>query len=497
MRACESVKEHSGTRFPPDFPIMSKELTAKSATELLELIRSRVVSPVEVVEAHVRLIEQINPSLNAIVTVADHVIERARDAEAVLASGDEIGPLHGLPVTVKDTIDTQGSRTTSGSPLRANNIPDRDATAVARLKAAGAIILGKTNTPEMAIPYETNNPVFGRTNNPHDLNRTPGGSSGGEAAAIAACISPAGIGSDLSGSIRVPAHFCGIAGLKPTTGRVPMDGHIPAVVGPLSLGACIGPMARCIEDLRLLFNVIADATRSEISDRESSIDRGVAALRGLRVAWYVDDRVASVTIETRDAVEAAAKALSEAGLEVNEGEPPGVSHGSRLWIELFSRAATTQLCEFYRGREKKAGPIVISAIKTAERRGVDADARANQAEKLAAALVERERLREDVLRWMKTTPLILAPVGATPAFEHGARRVETAGQSISVFRAFSYSQTFNVLGLPSVTVPAGRSEEGLPIGVQIVGRPFEERTILAAAGIVEATLGGWQRPPQV
>jgi len=197
---------------------LTEELTTKSATELAVLIRSRSVSPVAVVEAYLQRIEQINPSLNAIVTLADDAIDLARIAEAALTRGDEVGPLHGLPLTIKDTIDTQGLRTTGGSRLCADHVPDRDATVVARLRAAGAIILGKTNTPEMAIPYETDNPVFGRTNNPYNPLMTPGGSSGGEAAAIAACLSPAGLGSDLSGSIRVPAHFCGIVGLKPTAG---------------------------------------------------------------------------------------------------------------------------------------------------------------------------------------------------------------------------------------------------------------------------------------
>jgi len=388
-------------------------------------------------------------------------------------------------------------RTTSGSSLRAEHAPVSDASVVARLKAAGAIILGKTNTPEMAIPYETDNPIFGRTNNPHDLNRTPGGSSGGEAAAIAACLSPAGIGSDLSGSIRVPAHFCGIVGLKPTTGRVPMDGHLPSATGPLSLGACIGPMARTVEDITLLLNVIADATQFEISNSRSTADERVSGLRGMRVAWYGDDGVAPVSDETRDALDAAAKSLSQAGLEIHEANPPGISHGSRLWVELFSRASTDQLREFYRVREDKAGLLVASLLRTAEKRGTDIEARAKQAEGLAAALVERERLREHLLRWMKTTPLILAPVGATPAFDHGARRVEVGDQSVSVFRAFSYSQTFNVFGLPSVAVPAGSSAAGLPIGVQIVGRPFEERTVIAAAAVIEQALGGWQRPPRI
>lgn len=422
-------------------------------------------------------------------------MDRARAAEAELISGREFGPLHGVPVTVKDTIDTRGLRTTSGSGLRATDVPDRDATVVARLKAAGANILGKTNTPEMAIPYETDNPVFGRTNNPHALDRTPGGSSGGEAAAIAAGLSAAGIGSDLSGSIRVPAHFCGIAGLKPTTALVPMEGHTPSATGLLSVGACIGPMARTVADLSLLFRVIADAAQIQNSKRGPESEPGVTVLRGLRIAWYADDGVAPVTDETRAVIVAAAKAFSDAGLEVSEAKPPGVSQGSRLWIELFSRAASDQLQEFHRGREDEAGRLVSNLLRS---HGLETDlqGRISKAEKVAAAVLERERLREELLRWMKTTPLILAPVGSTPAFEHGAGRVEVSGQSISVFRAFSYSQTFNVFGLPSVVVPAGHSSQGLPIGVQIVGRPFEEEMVLAAAAVIEEALGGWQRPSQ-
>jgi Asp-tRNA(Asn)/Glu-tRNA(Gln) amidotransferase A subunit family amidase len=473
---------------------LSEELTTKSASELAKLIRARTVSPVEVVEAHLNRIERINPQLNAIVTLAPDALDRARAAESALTTGGEIGPLHGLPLTVKDTIETEGARTISGSRLLTEHVPVRDAAVVARLKSAGAIVLGKTNTPEMAAYYECDNPVFKRTNNPYDLSRTSGGSSGGEAAAIAACLSPGGIGSDLAGSIRLPAHFCGVAGLKPTMGRVSMDGHIPAATGPLSLGACIGPLARSVADLSLLFGVIADATQSEISYQDTSLDRDAARLQGLRVAWYTDDGVAPVTRETRDAVLAAAKALSDRGLEVDEARPPGVADGFRLWIDLFAPAVTEQLREFYRGREDQAGPQVGAMLGKFDAR-TDLNDRVGEAGKLAAAMVERERLREELLRWMKTTPLILAPVGSTPAFEHGARRVEVRGESISVFRAFSYSQTFNVFGLPSVVVPAGRSE-GLPIGVQIVGRPFAERTVLAAAALLEAALGGWIRPPK-
>lgn len=474
---------------------MADNLTNKSATELVALIRSRAVSPVEIVEGHLRRIEQVNPGLNAIVTVADDAIDQARKAEAELLAQENVGPLHGLPVTVKDTIDTAGLRTTYGSRLFATNIPSHDAPAVARLKAAGAIILGKTNTPEMAIPYETDNPVFGRTNNPHARQLTPGGSSGGEAAAIAACLSPAGLGSDLSGSIRVPAHFCGIAGLKPTTGRVPMQGHVPAPAGPLSLGACIGPMGRTVEDLALLFTVLADPTQFELTQfsRESPADSGIDELRGLRVGWYTDDGVAPVTNEIHDAVESAARALSDAGLEVTQSTPPGISQGARLWVELFATAARNEIAALYRGREDNAGVQVAELLHRSQGGRRDFEDKIKAAERLADAVLEREKIREELLEWMKTTPLILAPVGATSAFEHGAARVEVAGQSISVFRAFSYCQTFNVIGFPSVAVPAGRSEGGLPIGVQIIGRPFEERALLAAASVIEAALDDWQK----
>lgn len=441
------------------------------------MIRAREVSPVEVVEAYLRRIEDLNPSLNAIVTVAHNVMDHARAAESALGKKREPGLLHGLPITIKDTIDTQGLRTTGGSRLRATFVPERDATVVARLKAAGAIVLGKTNTPEMAIPYETDNPVFGRTNNPHDPARTAGGSSGGEAAAIAARLSPAGVGSDLSGSIRVPAHFCGIAGLKPTTGAVSMEGHVPQALGTLSLGACIGPMARRVDDLSLLFEAMREADQQFLP----------AELENRHVAFYSRDTVAPVTAETAQAVRQAAAALANAGFEVREELPPSIDQGQRLWVELFSQASADQLREFYRGSEAEAGPLVSIVLQKNDP-NKSFEAKIEAAEKLAKAVVERGRLREELLRWLKRTPLILAPVASTPAFAHGARRVEVDGDSISIFRAFSYSQTFNVFGLPSVTVPVSQSPEGLPIGVQLAGLPFAEASVLAAAKIIEGSM---------
>jgi amidase len=455
-------------------------------------IRARQFSALEVMKAHLERIERLNPQLNAIVTLAPDALERARAADEALARGQPLGQLHGIPLTIKDTIETKGLLTTSGSLMRAEYVPGEDATAVARLKAAGAIIIGKTNVSEMAMAYDASNPVFGRTNNPHDPRLTPGGSSGGEAAAIAAGLSLAGLGSDLSGSVRVPAHFCGVAGLKPTTGSVPGEGQCPPAIGPFSLGAVIGPMARRVSDLATLFRVLtrpSDAQGPVNASPESLQGEREMNLRGWRAAWYADDAVSPVTEETRLAVESAARALEDAGLIVEERRPPGVERGPDLWSSLFSRAALLHLRETYAGREASGGPMVRAMFKAV------VSGRAPALDDLIGAWMERDRLRAALVQWMDTTPLIIAPVGATHAFEHDARRLEIAGQSVSVFRAFGYSQTFNVYGLPVVCVPAGRSREGLPIGVQVVGRPFAEESLLAAALIIEKALGGWQPPP--
>jgi len=457
------------------------ELTELSVVDLVALIKTRRVSPVEVADAYLARITRVNSALNAIVTLNPNLVDLARDAEASLARSESPGLLHGIPVTIKDTIDTAQLRTTSGSRIRKDFVPMKDATAVARLKRAGAIILGKTNTSEMAIPYETDNPVFGRTNNPYDLRRTPGGSSGGEAAALAACLSPAGLGSDLSGSIRVPSHFCGIAGLRPTSSLIPMDGHFPPIIEHLAFGATLGPMARYVRDLSLLFEVLAGSesikTASPLTDD----------LRGCRVAWYDDDGVAPVTIDTKLAVRAAVEALNHAGLRPIEERPPAIEAGLRLWIELFSKPSADQMRQVYYGRENEGGPLVERIIDRSEKEKLEPQV------DYQYALKKRESLRRQLLEWLEAVPLIVAPVGSGPAFEHGAQRLDFSGESVSVFRAFSYSQAFNVFDLPSVVVRAGHSAEGLPIGVQIVSRPFNERAILAAATIVESALGGWQR----
>jgi Asp-tRNA(Asn)/Glu-tRNA(Gln) amidotransferase A subunit family amidase len=443
---------------------------SSNLSELVEAIRARKISPVEVAEHYLQRISELNPTLNAIVTVAPDVLERGRAAQAAVMRGDELGALHGVPLTIKDTIETAGLRTTSGSTIRCDHVPKVDAPAVARLRAAGAIILGKTNAAEMAMDYNADNPLFGRTNHPHDARLTPGGSSGGEAVAIATGMSCGGLGSDLAGSVRIPAHFCGIAGLKPGTGRVPAEGQFPPSSGPYALGAVIGPMARTVADVRLLFEALVEEVNSDTD------------LKGYRFAWYRDDGVAPVTDETAKAVADAASALTDAGLIGEEQLPPHVERGNELWLKLFSRASVVQLRHVYAGRETEGGSFVSWRLRTAD------DVPPPSLDQYIADWMERDRLREELLRWMETTPILIAPVGATPAYEHDTLKVTVRGHSLGVFRAFSYAQTFNVFDLPVVTVPAGRSPEGLPIGVQIVGRPNAEETVLAAAEIVEQAL---------
>jgi Asp-tRNA(Asn)/Glu-tRNA(Gln) amidotransferase A subunit family amidase len=437
------------------------ELVQQPLWMIARLIERRELSPVEVAEAHLEQISRLNPGLNAIVTLAPDVLDRARAAEPR-------GPLHGVPITIKDTIETAGIRSTSGSVVRKEYVPEKDAPAVARLKAAGAIILGKTNAAEMAMDYTADNPVFGRTNHPLNPELTPGGSSGGEAVAIATSMSPGGLGSDLAGSVRIPAHFCGICGLKPTTGRVPGEGQFPPSTGPYSLGAVIGPMARKVADLRLLFHALTNNQQG--------------TQMAPRFAWYADDGQVPVTEETAHAVATAATALSDAGLLGEERLPPHLDRGNELWLKLFSRASVVQLRKWYAGHETEGGSFVSWRLATADQTPP------HTLDEYIANWMERDRLREELLRWMETTPLIIAPVGATPAYPHDTLKVTVRGTTMGTFRAFSYAQAFNVFDLPVVTIPAGRSNDGLPIGVQVVGRPFAEEMVLRAAEIIEEAI---------
>jgi len=265
-------------------------------------------------------------------------------------------------------------------------------------------------------------------------------------------------------------------------------GHIPLASGPASLGAAIGPMARSVEDTALLYRIIAGYGETESVHRSISDPLAKTDLRGCQVAWYTYDGVAPVTEDTRNAVESAARALENAGLKVREENPPAIERGHDLWSALFARASLVQMRSEYKGREDEAGPLVRHLLDSST------FSESPTLDEFARVWIERDQLRAALVEWMKDTPLIVAPVGAMAAYKHGTRQVNIAGQDVSIFPAFGYSQTYNVFDLPSVSVPTGLSEHGMPVGVQIIGRPFAEEHVLAAAKAVEQALGGWQLP---
>src|SRR5271166_5273360 len=313
-----------------------------SAREIAAQIRSKEISPVEVARAHLDRIERLNPKLNAFVDYRpEAVLAQAREAEKAIlrTKKDDLGPLHGVPLSVKSSIDVAGHRSEAGTRLRAGYIASEDAPLVARLRAAGAVILGVTNTPELLMAWETGNLLYGRTNNPWDLTRTAGGSSGGEAAAIAAGLSAGGVGSDGGGSIRVPAHFCGICGLKPTPGRIPSTGHFPKAGGPFALIGVVGPMARTIKDVRMMFEVMAgwddgDPCAAPVEVREFH----EKLIEAMPIGFFTDDGRTPVTEETRLAVEHAAFTLMNCGFHVERFRPDGLEEARQLWWEFFGRA---------------------------------------------------------------------------------------------------------------------------------------------------------------
>lgn len=476
---------------------MSEELTRLSAARLVELIRAREVSPVEVVEAHIRRIERLNPRLNALVALAPDAFEQARALEDRIARGLDAGALAGLPVTVKDTIDARGMKATAGALPFKERVADRDALGVARLRAAGAVVFGKTNCAELALDYTSENPLHGRTLNPHDAECTPGGSSGGCASAVAARLTTGSVGSDLVGSIRIPAHFCGVVGLKPTAGRVPSSGHLPPLVGPYTLAASLGPIARTVEDVELFFDALTLSDSRRGRDEETRRDearRGgrTSRLEGARAAWCVDIGDVPIAEETRRALADVVACLEAAGATVREERPPGFERGTDLWLALFTRATERFITKVFEGREHEAGQSARSILERAKRTG----AKALTLDDYTEVWEERDRLRAELSTWMESTPLIITPVGATAAYRHEeSRRVRIGGATYNTFRAFSFAHAANLFDLPSVSVPAGRTREGLPIGVQITGRPHDERSVLAAARVVEEVCGG-DNPPK-
>ncbi len=466
------------------------ELTRLSAAEMAEQVRTKKVSPVELVEAHLARIARLQPKLNAFVTVdAERALEAARAAEAQVSRGGELGPLHGVPISIKSSIEVAGLSYEAGTKLRAGCKGAADAPLVQRLKAAGAIVLGVTNTPEVLMAWETDNLLYGRTNSPWDLERTPGGSSGGEAAAIASGCSAAGIGSDGGGSIRVPAHFSGICGLKPTPGRISIAGHFPPSGGPFTRLGVVGPMARTVADLQLMFQATAGPDAADIASAPVPL-RPVsdAEARKLRIGFFEDDGRTPVTPETRAAVCAAAETLKRQGYEVVPFRPEGLEEARQLWWTFFGVAGGMLLGPMLAGHEAELSPILT------EFRGWVAAEPPLTDGQLLTAWLESDQVRAHILSQMERYPILLCPVCAVPAFRHREREWAVNGTTVRYLDAMSYSAWFNLLGFPGAAVPVGKSPEGLPIGVQIVGRAWEEESVLAVAAAVERE-HGFREPP--
>jgi Asp-tRNA(Asn)/Glu-tRNA(Gln) amidotransferase A subunit family amidase len=467
------------------------DVTFLPAVAMAELVREKKISPVELAEAHLDKIARLNPVLNAFVHVdVEHVRREARAAEAAVMRNETLGPLHGVPVSIKSSFEVAGYRCESGTRLRTGFVAAHDAPLVTRLRNSGAIILGVTNTPELLMAWETDNLLYGRTNNPWDLDRTPGGSSGGEAAAIAAGMSAGGVGSDGGGSIRVPAHFSGICGLKLTPGRIPATGHYPASGGPFAQIGVVGPMARTVADLKILFEVMqgsddGDVRAAPVPLRWPNEDE----MKKLRAGYFEDDGRTPVTQEIRAAVRTAAEALRRAGFPVEPFRPEGLEEARVLWKKFFVTAGGMLIRPMFNNREPDLSPILKQFLEWSEAEPP------LTGESLLDAWIRSDAVRVKFSQQMRQYPILLCPPAAIPAFRHGERSWQVEGKTIDYLDAWSYTQFFNLLGNPAAVVPVSHSPLGLPIGVQIVGRPWQEEQVLAVAAIVERDCGAWSMPP--
>jgi len=460
------------------------DLVLQPAVDLLAMISARKLSPLELAEEHILQIKRLNPQLNALI---DFDEQRVRAQAVGLEKAMPTGPLHGLPMTIKACIAVANHRCETGSRFNKDHIPSEDAIIVARSRQAGAVILGTTNCPEFLMAYETDNLLYGRTSNPWDLTRTAGGSSGGESAAIAAGLSVCGFGSDGGGSVREPAHFTGICALKPTPGRIPAVGHLPPCVGPFSLLGAIGPMARTIADVSLLFNVLSGHSDSDPTGAPVPLQRYTREeLR--QIGFFGDDGITPVTPETRRAIQDAADSLRSQGFRVEPFRPRALEQARKLWWKYFVSCGAMLLNPVFAGKESRLSPTFQEFL---------AIARQNPpltGDELLFAWAECDVIRGTLLEEMRKFPILLMPVCSVPAFRHGERQWSIDGRQVAYLDAMRYTQWFNLLGAPAAVVPVGRSAEGLPIGVQVAGRPYHDEVVLGVAEAIERDFG-YQPPP--
>jgi amidase len=459
-----------------------------SLAEVSSLLRAGQLSPLELLESHFTRIKELQPKLNAFV----HLEPDAARATAITATEQltrniPIRPLHGIPLTIKSCLDVAGWPNSAGSLLRANETPSRSATIVDRLRAGGAILFGSTNTPEFLMAYETDNRLSGRTNNPWNLEYSSGGSSGGEAAAIASGCSFGGVGSDGGGSIRVPAHFCGICGLKPTPGRIPSTGHFPPGNNSYGWIGVVGPMARTAADLRVLFDVLAgpdsaDALTVPAPIQEISAD----AARKIRIGILDPSAVGPATPESLAAVSRAAKLLEQSGFLVEPFRMHSLDRALDLWWFFFGTFISQLFAQATAGKEAQLSPIFLNYMNAA-----CPDTPTTMLEFVAKSTA-RDFERARILKAMEAVPVLLSPVSSAPAFRHG----EGTWRSPNGYReTMRHSQWLNLAGLPGLTIPITTSADGLPIGVQLIGRPFSEELLLTIAESLELARGPWQPPP--
>lgn len=462
-----------------------KEILKLSATKQAGFIRRREISSAELIRAHLEQIEMVNPRINAAVAIfAERALAEAQSADQALARGEAPGPLHGVPFSVKDSIELDGVACTAGTTGRQNGPPSRDdATLVRRLRAAGAIPIAKTNLPDLLFAFESDNLIFGATSNPYDARCTSGGSSGGEAALIASCGSPLGLGSDAAGSVRLPSAFCGIAGIKPTSGRLPRTGHFPAAGGWIEALWQMGPMARYVEDLSTAMALLVgpDGCDPTVVDMPFG-DPTRVDLTKLRVAFYSNNGFAAPDADVRAVVHQAARSLDGECLLIKEDRPGcldqayglemkllGADGGESLW-QYLAQLGSTKVHPLLKGWLDKLAPYKVDLAG------------------FQNYWNEWDWYRAEMHGFFRNYDAIMCPVYIHAGLTHGA---STRDEN---FRGFSHTMAYNVAGWPAAVVRCGESASGLPIGVQIVAHPWREDIALAVALKLEKLFGGWKPP---